>query len=83
MKQQNVLSFRDKHIGKTIYGKAAEAKKRLISLAKDKQGLSALEIVIGIVISVGAAAILITTLNGTLPNFLNSIFTRLGGMLGV
>ncbi len=79
MKQKNVLTFKLR----SIHTIAEKAKQRLLAFAIDQRGASAVDIIIGIVISVATAAVLIGLLNAALPNLFSSIVNKISTMLGI
>ena len=79
MKQKNILKFKRP----SIHTIAEMAKLRLLVLAADRRGASAVDIIIGIVISVATAAVLIGLLNAALPNLFSSIVNKISTMLGI
>ena len=79
MKTKNVLTFKRP----SIHTIAEKAKQRLLELAADQRGMSAIDIVIGIVLSVAGAAVLLGILNTALPNLFSNIVNKISSMLGI
>ena len=79
MKTKNVLTFKRP----SIHIIAEKAKQRLLELAADRRGMSAIDIVIGIVLSVAGAAVLLGILNTALPNLFSNIVNKISSMLGI